>query len=424
MKRLALLALLTLAGGTLCAQTTLDACQQQAQDNYPLIKQYGLIARATEYSVSNARRAWIPQVSLSAQATYQSAVATFPEQMRSAFEGMGVDFKGLPKDQYRVAAELNQTIWDGGASRADRLSAQAAGAADQAGVGVDVYAVRERVNNLYFGILLLDAQARQNDLLQALLRSNIEQVGAYLANGVAMQSDVDAVQAELLTAQQNRTGIEASREAYRAMLSLLTGHALGTLQEPEQVRADAGEIRRPELLYMDKQSDRLGAQALAVRASTRPRIGAFAQGYYGIPGYDMFQDMIQSKWSWNWMVGVRMQWNFGGFYTKRNNLSKIAASRQQIDVQRETFLFNTSLQTTEQRRAIARMREVMAQDERIIALRESVRRAYEAKLANGVIELTDLLREITAENTARITAAAHRIELLKSIYDLKYTTNN
>lgn len=406
------------------AQTSLSECQQRAQENYPLIKQYGLIARSTEYSVSNAKRAWLPQVSFSAQATYQSDVASFPSEMQSAFAGMGVNIKGLDRDQYRVAAEVNQTIWDGGASRAQRNAAETEGAADKASVEVDMYALRDRVNGLYFGILLLDAQAEQNDLLQKLLTANVEQVGAYVRNGVAMQSDADAVEAELLTAKQNRTQIDASREAYRAMLSLLTGQTVGKLSVPADLTIEVADIRRPELNYMERKSDQLAAQEDAVKAGLRPKIGAFAQGFYGIPGYNMFKDMIDNKWSWNWMVGVRLQWNFGGFYTKKNSLSRIGLARQQIDTQRETFLFNTRLETTEQQRAIAQMREVMTQDARIITLRESVRKAYEAKLANGVIEVTDLLREITAENQARVNAEVHHIEMLKNIYDLKYTTNN
>lgn len=216
-----LAALLLLGSLALSAQTTLEECQTLARKNYPLVAQYGLIARTTDYSLSNAARAWLPQVTLSAQASYQSDVATFPNQMKSAYEAMGLEVKGLNKGQYRAAVDVTQTVWDGGASRAERQAARAAGAADAASNEVQLYALRERVDNLFFGVLLLNKQAQQNLLLQALLESNVKRAQASMEGGTAMQSDVDAVQAELLSTRQQFTQITASQEAYRAMLCSL-----------------------------------------------------------------------------------------------------------------------------------------------------------------------------------------------------------
>ena len=135
------------------------------------------------------------------------------------------------------------------------------------------------------------------------------------------------------------------------------------------------------------------------------------------------QDMLSSDWSWNAVVGVRMSWNFGGYYTRKNSLGKLRTAQRQVEVQRDVFLFNTRLQTTEESGEIIRLRRALADDDRIVALRRSVREAAESKLRNGVIDTNDLLGKITDEAAAATARSAREIELLKAIYELKHTIN-
>ncbi|MBQ3254341.1 MAG: TolC family protein, partial [Rikenellaceae bacterium] len=158
-------------------------------------------------------------------------------------------------------------------------------------------------------------------------------------------------------------------------------------------------------------------------ASLMPRFSAFAQGYYGYPGLDMFKSMVSSDWTLNAIVGVRMSWNIGAFYTKRNNLEKLNAAQKQIAVQRDVFLFNTEMQTTQDDGEIARLRKAIEDDNRIVELRRRVRMAAESQLENGVIDATDLLRKITDETSATLARSTHEIELLQAIYRLKTTLN-
>ena len=424
MKKLISVTLTLILSVQIFAQVTLEECQEWAQQNYPLINQYGLINKTTEYSLSNASRSWIPQLSLSATFSYQSAVTGFPDDMLHVYENMGVKIKGLNHEQYKAGASLTQKIWDGGASGVERRSAEAQGAAQAAENDVSMYAVRERINNLYFGILLQDTQLRQNENLQNLLKNNVDLLKSYLANGVAMPYDVDMMEAELLSAQQKRIQIESSRDAYIAMLSIMTGHEISSLVIPSEELVNTNEVNRPELIHLNKQWELLSVNEKAVKTSFNPYIGAFAEGFYGNPGLNLFKSMFEDKWTWNFTGGVKVQWNFSSLYTLKTDLNKIKTAQDQINIRRETFLFNNNLQITEQQRAIAGMRELLEKDEKIVALRTSVRNAYEAKLKNGVIEVNDLLKEITNENQAKLTEEAHRIELLRNIYNLKYIVNN
>ena len=438
------------------AQITLDECQELARDNYPLIKQYGLIEQSTEFSVSNASKAYLPQVSLAAQASYQSDVASFPKEMTNAYKQMGVDMKGLNKDQYKVAVEVNQIVWDGGLTRAQKDISTAEGLVSAQSVETEMYAIRDRVNQLYFGILIIDEQLRQNDLLQELLQSNYKTVEAYFKNGVAMQSDLDAIKAEQLSVSQQRIQIESAANAYRQMLSVMTGKEFdnkttfrtpvitisggqsignesggnvavsgsGMVNPASNMNSLSGNNYRPELRLFDAQSEQFEAQKRAIIASTMPRLGVFAQGFYGNPGLNLFKDMTEDKWTLNYIAGLRLQWNFGSFYTKKGTLKKLSIAQQQIDSRRETFLFNNSLQQLQQQVAIDKMRKMMIDDDEIIRLRTSVRRSSEAKYANGTITVNDLLRDITTESQAQLNKSLHELDWLKNIYELKNTVND
>ena len=458
MKRFAIMFVIAAYCVSVQAQFTINECQNLARENYPLIKQYGLIEQSTEYSVSNAAKAYMPQVSFATQVTYQSDVATFPQEMADAYKMMGVDMKGLNKDQYKVALEVNQTIWDGGLTRAQKDISKAEGLVSAQSVEAELYALCERVNQLYFGILILDEQLLQNRLLQELLQSNYNTVEAYLKNGIAMQSDLDVIKAEQLSVSQQRIQIESSANAYRHMLSVMTGKSFdnsanfikptvtgserqgfaftnarmlnhaetgsSAVSSTSESISLVGNNNRPELLLFDAQSEQFEAQKQAVIASTMPRFGVFAQGFYGNPGLNLFKDMTENKWTWNYIAGLRLQWNFGSFYTKNATLRKLSLAQQQIDSRRETFLFNNSLQQVQQHVAIDKMRKVMTDDDEIIRLRTSVRRSSEAKYANGTITVNDLLRDITTESQALLNKSLHELEWLKNIYELKNTVNN
>ncbi len=424
MKRTILLSVIMLTALVAQAQT-LDECCSLAHKHYPAIRQYDLIAETEQYNISNAARAWIPQVVLSGQATYQSATPTYPEAFNQMIAANGLDMSGVRKDQYKVVIDVSQNIWDGGQSKANREIAKAEAAVECSRVDVSLYDLQSRIQNLYFGILLLDERVAQTETLIEVLDANLNRMCTYYKNGVAMQSDVDAVEAELLTARQTLSQVEASRTSYRRMLEVFIGQSLTdkTLTRPAMVEVASRTSARPELTMFEAQSNILSAQRNAITASVMPRFSAFAQGYYGYPGLDMFKSMVSAEWTLNAIVGVRMSWNIGAFYTKKNNLNKLDVAERQISVQRDIFLFNTQMQTTQDDGEIARLRQAITDDSRIVELRRRVRMAAESQLKNGVIDATDLLRKISDETAAALARSTHEIELLQSIYRLKTTLN-
>lgn len=399
-------------------QVTLEECQRKTQDNYPLVRQYDLIEKTKEYNLENVAKGYLPQFALSAKASYQSDVTELPIKIP------GVAIKGMPKDQYQVMVELQQNIWDGGAIKMQKKRAVAEAEVEKEKLNVDMYALNDRVNDLYFGILLLDEQLSQNSLLQDELERNFRQIGSFFENGIANQADLDAVKVEQLNARQKRIELSFFREAYLKMLSLLIGEQLSpeTILEkpvPEKVVNVTSEIRRPELSLFDAQATGLNVQEKSLNVRHLPRFGLFVQGAYGNPGLNM----LKNEFSPYYIAGARLSWNFGSLYTLKNDRRLIENKRQQLGNNRDVFLFNTRLQVTQQDQAVRSVEKQMQDDNEIIRLRANIRRSAEAKVANGTLTVTEMLRELTNESLARQAKAMHEIQRLQGIYQMKYTTN-
>ncbi len=407
------------------AQTvTLDECQRLAQENYPLIKQYDLIRQTTDYTVSNISKGWLPQISAMAQATYQSDVMTLPDPLQKMLGQQGYDVKGLRKDQYRIGIDINQTVYDGALISGQKNVARLEGEVQTAQTATDLYAIRQRINDLYFGILLLDEKIQLNKDLQVLLQSNLDKLTSMLSHGIAMQSDVNTVMAEKVKAEQQATELTSSRKSLMDMLAVFIGKEVTGITMPQDFIIPGQGNNRPELHLFDSRIELSKAQERLLDARVMPRISVFAQGFYGYPGYDQFDAMFSRSWKLGGMVGARITWNIGALYTRKNDRAKLHTGRQMVESARETFLFNTHLLELQQADGILKYRELIKEDGKIISLRTDVRRAAESKLEHGIIDTNNLLQEITRENQSRIDLSTHTILMLKENYDLKYTTNN
>ena len=241
--------------------------------------------------------------------------------------------------------------------------------------------------------------------------------------GTAAESDWQSVKAERLNVIQKATELASQKQMLQRMLSTFCGIEMKEVQKPAVASVD-GVNNRPELRLFDAQLRLADTQEKALNAAMMPKLGVFAQGYYGYPGYNMFEDMMSHDWSWNGMIGARLTWNIGALYTRKNDKTKIQLQRHLTETNRDVFLFNNDLEQIQQNENITRYKKLMADDDEIITLRSAVRKAAESKLSHGIIDVNDLVREINAENAARVQQSMHEIEMLKEIYDNKYTTNH
>ena len=408
---------------TFAISQTLEECQRAAEQNFPLIRQYGLIEKTTDLNVANIQKGWLPQLSASAQATLQSDVPAFPDEFQKLYQQMGITMEGVERDQYRVGIDVQQTVYDGGSIKNQKEIARRQGELQSRQNEVTMYNVRRRVNEMYFSLLLIDEQIQLNADLQTVLEGNEKKLAAMLKGGTASESDWQNVKAERLNVVQQMTGLKSQRTALVRMLSTFCAMEVNRLVKPEIPENTGSTVNlRPELKTIDAQLRLADAKEKALDATLMPRLGVFAQGYYGYPGYNMFEDMTGRKLSWNGIIGARLTWNIGALYSRKNDKAKLQAERETAEANRERFLLDNKMEQIQQNENISRYRQLMTDDEEIISLRSSIRKAAESKLAHGIIDVNDLVREINSENKARVEQCIHEIEMLKEIYNLKITT--
>ncbi|MCJ8163263.1 TolC family protein [Pontibacter sp. E15-1] len=387
---------------------TLEKAQELAQQNYPITRQRDLLRQTEQYTLDRLNKGYLPQLSVNGQATYQSDVTNVPLELPN------MEIPSPPKEQYRITADVNQLVYDGGVIRQQKNVAQLSTAVETQQVEVELHKLRERINQLYLGTLLLDQQLEQVNLVQQDLEAGIRKVDAQVKNGVSFKSNLYLLQAELLKNTQRRTELQASRQATLQTLSLFLGQTLVesvTLAVPAETElAGKAEIQRPELKLYSTQRTLLEQQNKLILARNLPKTSLFGQSGYGNPGLNF----LQNGADWWYMGGVRLNWSISNFYTYRNDKRILAVQQQLTEVQRETFLLNTNAQLKQQQAEIEKLAQLLETDREIAALRRKVKAAANAQLENGVITANDYLREVYAEDQARLTLILHQLQLLQA----------
>ena len=413
----AALRLCSLAAALLCcpalmqAQITIEQCMSLARDNYPQIKQLNLIEESARYDISAISKSWLPHINISGKATYQSDVVEMP------FDIPGFTFN-LPHDQYSLVGEISQTIWDGGTAKSQKQISNAGAEVQKNQVEVSVYSINDRVAKIYLGILLIDSQLRQNEILEDKLERNASQAQAGIDNGVAYKSDLDMIKVNILNCEQQKEGLMTDRKAYVAMLEKLIGRSLNGQElviPDETYGALQTEITRPELDLYQAQMLQNEAQVRQLDAKISPKFSLSLQGGVGRPGLNILKNSFQPYYT----AGIKMSWDIGALYTRKNDKQKLDAQLRTIESDKETFLFNTKLNATQMSGEIEKARNLLEKDKEIIALQESIRAAGEEQYRNGTISMTDLMDRIGDEHDAKVAESIHTIQLLMAIYDLK-----
>ena len=399
---------------------TLGECYEKTEKNYPLIQQLELINLSEKYNLQNASRSWIPQLQLYGKATLQSDAPKFDlEQKTGGMIPMKVD---VPKDQYQTYLQLNQIIWDGGQIRSAKQTIQAASEVQRKQNAVEMYALRGRVNELFFGIILYDSQIEQIKVNLKELQRNLEKVMSYEELGFANESDIDAVKVEQLTAEQQIIQLNTMREAFVAMLSAFMGEDLApniALQKPDIVSVQENN-NRLELQLFDASIALQKIQNMQILAHNMPKIGLFVQGGFARPGLNMF-DTGGKLYA---IGGVQLNWNFGNLYTLKNEKRIVETNINNIEINRKLFLLNQTIQMKQQRAVAEQYKKILTSDDEIIRMRETIYRASEAKTENGTLSIIDLMRDFNMEHAAKAQKIVHEVQYLKALYDLKNLYNN
>jgi outer membrane protein TolC len=389
----------------------IDSCYVMARRNYPIIKQFELIEKSKEFTISNANKSYLPQISVTAIGGYIGGLPSGPESKSDNFQMIGV-------------GQINQTIWDGGATRVQKDIASASADVEKANIEVALYVLRERVNQIYFGILLLDEQKKQLDTLSRNLNRTLNNVKLSMENGLAYQSDVDEVNAELLRIEQNMIASRFARKGYVEMLSHLIGRNLREdvlLKTPSSVESTPLWGKgRPELNLYSSQQRLLEFQSSMNKVHNMPKLGLLGFATLIEPGVSLGPSTLSNVW----VGGVSLSWNTGNLYKTSNNrqLDKIQMAR--ISNQQEVFTFNNSLELKQSNSEIEKHQAIVSKDKEIILLKEKITQSYQLKYKNGLASVSDLINTLYKESEARNDHSLHQVQLLLALHSNKNINGN
>ena len=394
------------------AQLKLDSCQAKARRNYPLIQSYGLIDQTTEFTLSNANKSFLPQLSFN---IIGGMVDGFP-----SIESPGMESASSSEFQLISVVQLDQAIWDGGITKASKEMAKANAEIEKADVDISLYQIRDRINNLFFGILLIDAQLEQNRIFTQNLERNAERMEIAVTNGTAYKSDLDEIKVELLNAEEKLTELEYNREAYCKVLSLMVGEEISSdliLEKPEGELIDLNaNLGRPELSLFDSQRSLIDAKARLDKSALYPKVGLLGFGTFLNPGIQFGASEVDRIL----IAGLSVSWEIGGLYRNANNKKLNELGLKKIENQEETFLFNTNLQLDQTKVELKKYQELIHKTEEVVAIKARIKKAYQVKYDNGIATMTQLLDKTNDENLAQQKLIMQEIQYLQKLYQYKY----
>ena len=413
---------------------SIEKCQQWAMENYPAIKQHDLLDKAREYTLSNISRVYRPEFSLSGVASWQSERMKLDLKMPKTVN-VSMDLNGpvsipvsIPEmsipvsdqDRYNVSLMLKQALWTGGRVKAGKQVAESEIDMMHAGLDAQLYEIKDKVKELYFGLLTIEGKEKQLDCADEILDSLHVRAEAALKDGVIYETDLDVIEVERIKYRQLRLELEAKREACLGVLSMLIHRPLSKeteLQVPEEVILESDKIERPELKYLDSKIDRLEADLKMQNAENMPKLGLFATGGYGKSGLNTFDKEFKPYF----IGGIMLSWNFGKLNTLKNDRKLKRVQQESVRIEQESFIFNTKMEMLMQDAEIKKMRNLVKEDEKVLRLRESIRQASEVKYANGLYTISELISDVNYALIAQQEKLLREIELKMMIYSKKIT---
>jgi outer membrane protein TolC len=383
---------------------TLEQCQKWARENHPVLKQLDLYQQILDLKNENNSTSYLPQVSLNGQATYQSEVTKIGISLPN------IKIPSVDKDQYKVYLDFKQTIWDGGLSKAKELINNAENAGNLQQTEVELYQVKEKVNQFFFTSFLIQENLKILGKKTETLSERRKSLESAVNNGMVLSSELDQLLAELIKTEQMVIELKSNNETVLYALSILTGKTseqLNNLKLPEELTVPDLPIKRPELDLFSKQNELLNANSEILQKQRNPKLFGFGQAGYGRPG----MNMLSTKFDTYYLVGLGFNWNVLDWKTTSRQKQMIKLQQDIVQTKQESFVRNIDLATDQQTKQINQIAELLKTDQELIAIRERITKTSASKLENGSITMADYIQDLNAETTARLMLETRKIQL-------------
>ncbi|GHC61965.1 TolC family protein [Ulvibacter litoralis] len=383
---------------------TLEECYVAVEKEYPLSKQSALLEEKTNSEIKVLEKEKLPKLALNAQATYQSDVIEFPFQLPN------VNIESPNKDQYRATIDANQLIYNGGIISANTKLKSASLATKQQSIAVQLYTLKNRINQNYFGVLLLQEQAQLLQSKKKQLQARLDEIKIGVKYGAVLPASEQVLQAELLKLEQQQSQINNDKKKALNNLSLLISKEISdsTMLENPTLSFDLKNTsERPELMLFELQENQLETSKEVISKSNFPKISGFAQLGYGNPGLNMLDNSFQEFY----MAGLKLNWTLFDWGTVHEKKRIVDISKDLISTEKEAFLLNTQIQLKDAESDIEKYVEMLQKDGEIITLREDILKTTTSQLQHGAITSSEYIIELNNLYEAKIDQQLHNIQL-------------
>lgn len=381
---------------------TLEECYKLVAENYPLTKQTQLLEAQNKLDKEVVSIAKLPQLSVAAQATYQSDVIEIPIP--------NANIQPLNKDQYRATVSVNQLIYNGGLVDASLGLKSAQLKTKQKQVEVSLYRLKQQINQLYFSILL----AQESELLlnakKEQLEAKLKEVKSGIKYGVILPSSDKVLEAELLKIKQQFQELKSNKITLVETLSSLINLQLNGSTEFQKplIKTDLQtDLARPELELFQLKKEEITTSENLLSKQNLPKLLGFATGGYGNPGLNMLDNSFQPFYT----VGVKLNWNVFDWNTNKKQQKSLSINKDIVDNETEIFKLNTKIELNQKQKEIHKIEKLIASDLEIINLRKEVLKSTDSQLKNGVITSSAYITELTNLYEDENTLVQHKIQL-------------
>lgn len=390
----------------------LSDCIKYAENSYPLTKQIVLNKKITDLNIKNLDSKYYPELNLNGQAQYQSDVTKIGINLPPALGSIPT----ISKESYKIGLNVNQLIWDGGLTANQITLEQSQLEVNNQNVEVQLYGLRQKVSDLYFGIIMLEKQIELINVLKSDLQAKMDLMNIRIQNGILLQSSADIIQAEIIKSNQNIDELKSTRISTIKSLSELTGKPLSDdinleLPQSDFKTYDDSSWQRPEYESFSKTKSMLNKMEQLNDSKYMPKFFAFGQAAYGKPGLNMFDPDFASYY----LVGVKASWDIWNWDTPSREKEILQIQKEITNTQEESFTKNLKIANFKFFDDVNNIKQLIEQDKELIDLRKKISVESSSQLDNGVITATDYISQLNSETQAKINLEIRKIQLNQTI---------
>jgi outer membrane protein TolC len=411
-KKLSMIATCAILPLTIYAQLeksiTLDSLQTMVKKRYPYAKQLMLNGQYGQESVKSIGSNWLPQFSISGKTTLQSEVTAIS---LPANVNLGFSLETGEKYQYQGELDFTQLIYDGGISNAAKEISKLASDIQAGNIETSMLQVEGIINTLFESILLTREQISMLNFQKNDLTARQKDLMAAVRNGIALQSVLLELGAEITSLEQRKIEANAQLISFYSQLSFFTQEKIDTsivLQWPASVMESGNDFtKRPDYRGFEKQLQYSDWQLKLLHKKEFPYLALFANGYYGRPGLNA----LNYNDHFSGIAGISLKWNISNFYDNSHEKKKISIQQSLVQNQQILFEIEMNKQFDQLNIDIVKNKELIEKDDEVVQVRSEVKKVAAVQLENGSITLTDYLAKLNAESQAIANRNVHKIRL-------------